>query len=300
MVMVEYLKLSNHIFFLEGENKGRYPFSNSMLLEGDKRILIDTGIGPTSIEELIREKRIDLVLISHGHEDHIVSNPLFEDAEICCHKLDAPLLRSVRKLEEIYGSVGTDAEEEMRGFLRDIFGLRDSRVDFEFEDGCEFELGSLTVKVIHTPGHSAGHCCFYIPSKKMAFIGDVDLTPFGPWYGGIDSDIDQFLGSIERIKELQLEVAVTSHRGVVRGRKEISQALDEFARKIFDRERRLLELLNEERGLDEIVNQAIIYGKFPHPEKLFKLSERIMIEKHLQRLIMQGKIECTESGFKRI
>lgn len=296
---MRYFEIAENVLFIEGENKGRYPFSNSMLIDDDVKLLIDTGMGPNLAAKIAKEKRIDLVVNSHGHEDHIACNHLFKNAKICSHKFDAPVIRSVEKLEELYGSTGTEVEKFIDLFLRDVFKLKGSRVDLEFEDGHVFDLGSVKLEVIHTPGHSSGHCCFSVPGERLVFLADIDLSSFGPWYGSLDSDIDQFIKSISRIRELKFEVALSSHKGIVRGREIICEKLNEYLNKIFEREKKLLDFLEEEHTLDEIVDEAIIYGKFPEPKAMYELMEKIMIKKHLERLLRKNLIVRTDGGFNR-
>ena len=193
---MKYVRLTEKVSFIEAEGKGRYPYSNSMLIDDDVRVLIDTGMGQDLAMEIAKDKKIDLVINSHGHEDHVASNNLFRDARICSHRLDAPIIRSVDKLKELYGSTEIEAKRLIDSMLDELFRLRDSKVDLEFEDGHVFDLGATKLEVIHTPGHSRGHCCFSIPSEKLVFLADVDLSSFGPWYGCLDSDIGQFIESI--------------------------------------------------------------------------------------------------------
>lgn len=297
---MRHVEIADNIFFIEGENKGRYPFSNSVLIDDEVKVLIDTGMGPSLAAKIAKEKRIDLVVNSHGHEDHIACNHLFEDAKICSHKFDAPVIRSVEKLKELYCSNGTELEKIIDQFLREFFELKDSRIDFEFEDGYVFNLGSVKLEVIHTPGHSSGHCCFSIPRERLVFLADIDLSSFGPWYGCSDSDIDQFIKSISRVRELKFEVAISSHKGIIRGRGTIDKKLNEYLKKIFEREEKLRDFLSKEQTIDEIVNEVIIHGKFPEPKAMYKFSEKVMIEKHLERLIGKNLVARTEKGFKRI
>lgn len=295
---MHYVQITEKILFIEAEGKGRYPYSYSMLVDDDVRVLIDTGMGQDLAMEIANDKKIDLVINSHGHEDHIASNRLFKDAKICSHKLDAPIIRSVDKLKELYGSTEMEAKRLIDSMLDEHFKLRDSRVDLEFEDGHVFDLGATELEVIHTPGHSRGHCCFSIPSERLVFLADVDLSSFGPWYGCLDSDIDQFIESIERVKRLQSEVAATGHKGIVRGRKIIEGKLSDYLNEISEREQKLLEFLTQERSIDEIVNRAIIYGRFAEPKAVFRLFERTMIEKHLERLVEKNLVAHTDKGFK--
>ena len=294
------VQIGERIFFIEGKNKGRYPYSNSVFIDDDARALIDTGIGQDLATKIFKEKKVDCVMNSHGHEDHIAGNYIFKDAEVCSHKFDAPAIRSVENLARLYAPKGTESERLVSLFLREQFQLRDSKVDLEFQEGHVFHQGLVELEVIHTPGHSRGHCCFSFSREKLVFLGDIDMSSFGPWYGGLDSDIDQFIESIKKIIAAKFEVAVSSHKGVVYERKTIEDKLNDYLNRIFERESKILEFLGKERRLYEIVNRAIIYGYFPEPKDMYRLCERIMIEKHLQRLIKEGLIERTDLGFKEI
>ena len=297
---MSYIPITDNIIFVQAENKGRYPYANSLLIDDDVKALIDTGFEPSLAERTAKEYSIDQVINSHCHEDHMACNHYFEESEICAHKLDAPPIRNIDLLKDIYGVKGSGAE----GFLDFIFNLlqlRDGRVDLEFEDGHVFDLGNTKLQVIHTPGHSYGHCCFLIPEERVIFLADIDLTSFGPWYGALDCNVDDFIASLEKLKKMSFEVAVTSHKGdVFRGEDVIRSKLYQYLNIIYQREEKLLNFLKEERTLEEIVDQAIIYRKFPDPVEGFKLMERISMQKQLERLIAKGTVEETSKGFKAI
>lgn len=116
---MEWVQIWERIFFIEGENKGRYPYSNSVLIDDDVKALIDTGIGRDLATKIAKEKRVDCIINSHGHEDHIAGNCIFKDAKVCSHKFDAPAIRSVENLAQLYAPKGTDAERLVNLFLRE-------------------------------------------------------------------------------------------------------------------------------------------------------------------------------------
>jgi hypothetical protein len=62
----------------------------------------------------------------------------------------------------------------------------------------------------------------------------------------------------------------------------------------------VLEMLDEEKSLEEIVNDAVIYRDFSFHPLLLKYWEKMMIEKHMERLVRKGMIMKTRKGFTRL
>ncbi len=292
--------IAEKIYFIEGENRGRYPYANSLLIDDSVKVLVDTGMGPNRAKQVSKDYSIDIVLISHGHEDHIPGNQYFENAKVCTHHLDAAAVRSVDRLLELFGVMGTKMQQPTAQFLESLFQLQDSRVDLELNDGHRFQLGFHELEVIHTPGHSAGHCSFYMPTAGVIFLADIDLSSFGPLYSYLDSDIDLFISSIEKVKNLDFDIAISSHKEVFRGRQEILERLDRYKEKIFEREARLLHFLQQNRTIEEIVGQALIYGQFPEPREMFMIMEKKMISKHLDRLAKGGQVTASDGYYKAL
>ena len=291
------MNITDHIIFIEGTDKGRYPYSNSLLVKDETTALIDAGAGEEMMHKLVTSEKIDLLINSHCHEDHIAYDNLFR-SKVCIHKLEAPVLRSVKKLIELYCEEGSLIEEEMTIFIQNFINFDGIDVDLEFEEGYIFDLGDTQLKVIHTPGHSKGHSCFFDEKEKILFSADIDLTSFGPWYGAIDSDIDDFIVSIKRIRRLKPEIIVSSHKGVIK--EDIDAKLDIYLEKIYERDNKILDLLQRERTLEEITKESIIYGDGKIPEFLrwmYEPMERIMIEKHLGRLFKRGDVRRVDDRF---
>lgn len=279
-----YLEIADRVYLVEGEKQGRNPFSNSLLIDDQQTVLIDTGPGKNRLRQVITDYNIDLILLSHGHEDHIAGNPLFPASAIAVHILDAPAVRRVDHLVKLFGAAGTKTEKTIRTLLEVLYQLRDSRVNCELKDGDSIDLGMHSIDVIHTPGHSAGHCCFHLPSAGVIFLGDIDLSSFGPFYGYLDSDIEQFIMSCEKIKRLDFDIAVSSHKMLFYGRANILDRIDRYLEEITERDKKIIEFLETPKSLEEIIDAAIIYGKFIDPEDLYRLAEKLMLEKHLKRL----------------
>ena len=70
--------------------------------------------------------------------------------------------------------------------------------DFELADGQEIAVGELTLRVIHTPGHTPGSVCFYVPMEGTLISGDT-LFPGGP--GATRGDKDRFAQIIASVRD---------------------------------------------------------------------------------------------------
>lgn len=280
------IQLSDTLYFVQSLNMGRYPYANSILICDDTKLMVDLGVGSSILSELVKEVEISDVVFSHCHEDHTAGSFLLPKAKFYAHTLDVDAIESLDQLKERYLVKGTDLEEAYDKAFFELLNLRNCHINEQITDEYIFALGKTNLKVIHTPGHSAGHCCFLDQSSGVLFLADIDLSSFGPWYGCADSNIDQFISSIRRLTSLKAETAVSGHKGIIRG--DIGTKLQTFLEKIFERERKLLEFLEKERTLREVINKAIIYGKFGEPKEVYELMEEVMIRKHLERLLRTG------------
>ena len=125
----------------------------------------------------------------------------------------------------------------------------------------------------------------------------MDLTSFGPWYGGSDSDIDLFLASCEKIKTINCEHFITGHEKGVLSRKDFLAGLDRFIEILDQRDRKILSVLQRPLSLQEIVDQGLIYSRKYHVDAWIYMWEFIMIKKHIQRLIDRGQIKDLGNRF---
>ena len=94
------------------------------------------------------------------------------------------------------------------------------------------------MRAIHLPGHTRGHCALLAEPAGVLFLGDIDLTGFGPYYGDAWSYLEDFERSLARVRELPARVWVSFHHaGVITERAEFLAKLDRFAGRIAERER---------------------------------------------------------------
>ncbi|MDD3249211.1 MAG: MBL fold metallo-hydrolase [Smithellaceae bacterium] len=270
---------------------GRYPFCHSVLIDDGIRSVIDASSVKEKLLTFKKEKSVEYLINTHAHEDHLVFNFLFEGSKFCAHREDAPYFANLHSLINCYGDMSEEEHQKWFRFISEDCCFRPRTVDLFLEDGMTLNFGNTQMEVIHTPGHTRGHCVFYFPEEKVLFLGDYDLTKAGPYYGDRSSSIEDTLKSLERLKKYEAEIYLTAHgKGIYNGDKTM---IDRYLNIIHFREERLKELLKGgPKTFHEIVQEGIIYGKNPTNLGQWDLlmSERTMIAKHLFRLLNQGYI----------
>ncbi|NNE94482.1 MAG: MBL fold metallo-hydrolase [Acidimicrobiales bacterium] len=250
-------KLTDRVTVLVGDDNGAYPSGNSVVIRGDgESALIDPSI--TVVERGGANRRIDAVLTSHSHEDHMAGNGLFSDARVHVHIDDLPGVRSLEGLNGVYG-LNPDIWAEFEPTVLEQFSYEPRPDAIGFSDGHVFDLGGVTVEAVHLPGHTRGHSGFRI-SGGVFFCSDIDLTGFGPYYGDAWSDLDQFEASLAKIRDEQADVYVTfHHKGVIEGRDDFVQRVDAFTEVIHRRHREMLTFLSEPHTIEEMVAHRFVY-----------------------------------------
>ena len=117
------MELRRNVRIIEGPDSGRYPYSNSLLI--GRSCLIDTGAG-----DALKDVRVDWVLNSHWHEDHIALNRI--GRRVAAHHLDADAIENYEELKRRYA---------LGDLVKLFVNFEFEKVDRIFEDGevLEFE-----------------------------------------------------------------------------------------------------------------------------------------------------------------
>ena len=265
---------------------------NLVLLKRHCQIGIDPSLGMLSRRAAL--PHVDRIVASHCHEDHLAGSFLFPSAEVHLHEADAPGLRSLDAMLEIYG-YGPALEPSWRRALVERFHYR-ARPDVQsFRDGCVFDLGGVRVHAIHTPGHTRGHCVLLCEPVGVLFLGDIDLSSFGPYYGDAWSDLEDFERSLKRVREIEADHYVTFHHIGVLDRPAFLERLGRFEAVIARREGRLLEYLAEPHTLDEIAAHRFVFRPKDAVANADDVERRSM-SLHLERLERDGRVGSLDGG----
>lgn len=183
------------------------------LLCGDKRAaLIDTGLGIGNIRSAVESLTSlpVMVLTTHAHWDHIGGHRQFDF--IACHEeeRDWMAVRFPLPLFAVKQSLMREPHSLPPEFDIEKYQIFRGTPQMLLHGGERMELGNRRLEVIHTPGHSPGHCCFYEPERRYLYSGDLIysgcLDAFYP-----TTDPQMFLRSLEKVGRLPAERVLPGH-----------------------------------------------------------------------------------------
>lgn len=289
-------EIAPHIFLVEGEKRGQFPFSHSILIRDQVIALIDTGCGIDRLRRLKKRYPPDVIINSHAHPDHIPGNWLFAGLPLLVPRQSFHYTGRIHMVSERF-TESRDLARLWREYVREATGFRDALPTDHYEEGHRFQFGSVELIALHCPGHTCDSYCFLEPNLDIALTFDIDLSSFGPWYGHPDSDIAQFEASIDRVLDLKPQIVVSSHVGIVT--EDIEQRLRAYKKVIAQRDARILEFLAREGTLEEMVDAPLVYQEYPFAPELLRQWDRNMLRKHLRRLVERGLVQRTAEGYVR-
>ena len=285
------------VWFIPGENHGKYPYCHSIYIEG-AGVLIDPSSDRKRLIDLRDNPGVKSVWLSHWHEDHFMHLDLFDDLPLCISEADAPPLSDLEILMDAYG-MDEDTRNHWRPIFENQFHFRPRKASRFLKGGEVIDLGTLRVEVISTPGHTPGHVAFFFKEPEVLFMGDYDLTKFGPWYGDVDSSIEETITSVERLRNIPAKVQITSHEtGVFE--QEPGEIWDQYLDVINEREEKLLKLLEGPHTLEDIVEAWIVYRRPREPRTFFEFGERALMKKHLEKLMNQDVVGVEDGKYYKL
>ena len=274
------------VWVIPGEKGGRYPYCHSLYIEG-AGILIDPASDRKRLSEIRDNPGVKEVWLSHWHEDHIMHLDLFDDLPFCVSEQDASPLSDLELFMDAYGMNGKDYRDYWKDILTKSFHFKSREPEKFLRGGENIDLGSVSVEILSTPGHTPGNLSFFFNGPELLFIGDYDLSDFGPWYGDIDSSIEETIASVEKLRKIPAKIWVTGHEtGLFE--KNPGELWDKYLSVIDNRDAKLLKLLETPQSIEDIAEAWIVYGKPREPKAFFYFGEKALMTKHLERMIRKG------------
>lgn len=290
--------LAGNIYLVQAPNQARFPFCNSFLIDGSEMVLIDAGIGVERLQALDRIKRIDILIISHSHPDHILAWHVLKDRHLFLPR-ETP--DSVTDLYES-GLRFTDSVPKAKHWAQRVgreLGVQPLRIPVgHYGDGDVFEVAGVKLQAIHAPGHLDDHYCFLETKSGTLLTTDIDFTGFGPWYGNPECDIALFKQSIYKVMAFPYQRVCSSHKPAFEG-----DAGDLFQSylNIFNRHAQLvLDLCETPRSINELVAASPFYRNKAPDRLIQNIFEEQIIAKNLEILIKQDRVEALGNRYQKI
>jgi glyoxylase-like metal-dependent hydrolase (beta-lactamase superfamily II) len=257
----------NHIRHYTANNPGIMTLqgTNQYVVGKESVLVIDVALSADSnmdgiIEqaEAMGAKKIEKILLTHIHSDH-------------CGGALALRKRCGAKL----------------GIHRSRAGYLGGE-DFQYDGNDQIAFGGGELRVLHTPGHESGHCCFYESGDRVLFSGDNILGYGTAVIRPPDGNMTDYLQSLERLLEFDISLILPGHGPLV-GKPEAK--IKEYIEHRRLREKQVLDALSKGRNTIGDITAMIYVDVSPALQRVAEFS----VQAHLEKLIKEGRLK-RESG----
>lgn len=300
-----------------GSRNGQTRSSNYLLKAGNELGLIDTGMQPWGLAELIGQidklgGRLNWIILTHFHFDHIGNAAVLAQRYRCpvmAHPLDLPAIEdplimadgkwvfpnSPTTLEEVARELGGEKKEEMtREVLKKYFHFP-AKINRAIVEGNEVPLGPWRLKILETPGHSPGSLSIYNPASRSLYIGDLDyiMNPSNPWP---ISNAQDLISSVARVSAMEVEYLGIGHYNGIAPKWAVAEYLDDMRYRIRATEQRIAGCL---KRLGRASVAQLAEEVFPIiPRYGYTPLHKSAVQCFLHKLVDEGKARQVSEGEK--
>ncbi|MBT9165858.1 MAG: Hydroxyacylglutathione hydrolase GloC [Chloroflexi bacterium] len=286
---------------------------------GGQSLIIDTGMNRPECLSAISSglKEIDVdpkkaeFFVTHYHADHsgLVSSLAADASTIYFSQADAAILNQVSswlEKQSYFARMHGFPEDELQRAVKSHPGLRyisRGRLDFLLvKEGDTINIADYAFECIETPGHTRGHMCLYEADKKLFISGDHilgDITPNISAWSDEENRLNQYLISLDKVHDLDVELVLPGHRGYFKNFRERIQQLKSHHQVRADEV--LLILQKGSKNAFQVASEMSwdmtyrTWALFPSMQKWFATGEAIA---HLRYLEEKGKVRREVEGKK--
>jgi glyoxylase-like metal-dependent hydrolase (beta-lactamase superfamily II) len=278
-----------------------YPPNVFLIVDGTEGALIDAGFPDDEsiskrLEMLAQFPGLNVryIVITHHHFDHASGAPKLRDAtgaQVVLHRDEAPLLARAAK-EDLPSDVEVPAERKEYAERVQEWRVEAARAvpDQLVSDGETLSIGSLTLRMVHSPGHTGGHLSPLLEGDNVLFAGDnvlgVGTTAIPPAPHG---DMGLYIESLRKMQALNASVMCCGHGPAVDDPHRKLQELIDHRRQ---REEQVLALVRE--GKDTI--KRIVRAVYPELDKRLLGMATGQIRSHVAKLERDGRLRVSGEG----
>lgn len=218
--------ITHGLWYLGREESGVY------FLEGrDGAIMINGGmtyILPDVLEQMedfrLNPRRINKFLILHSHFDHVGIVPYFKRTfpgiEIMASAAAWSIFAKPKVIEVMnrFSQLSTDRMNVAQALSSYDFEWREDIYGTIVAEGDTIDLGGCILNLIATPGHSNCSISAYEPAMRALFASDAVGIPFqNTLFPSMNTNINQFLESLNKLRPLQVSYLCADHYGYLTG-----------------------------------------------------------------------------------